>query len=507
MKRKAVYGLVLLMLLVAVPVATAQYGDGSWYTSYQIQNLGTSQAGVSVTYYDGTGAAYAGPSWNIDGGSSVVWTQFDDTSLPPGQYSAVIESSEEIATVVNQQLLPNGATAFTPIAPFSSYGGFTGGADEVILPSIMHNWFGYYTEFFVQNVGSGPADVDITYIPGVMESETAGASGVTDSATIPVFASESFSQEELTALGAPSGAWSGRFLGSAVVTSDEPIAVVVNQHQVPQRKLFTYNGFAEGADSVAAPTYMRGHYGYYASLTIANPSSTADAHVDIAYTADNTYSAPASLQGDTVNAGPFTISPGTALVRYDGPGASDAQSDLDDDPQAFTRFFGAVQVDSDIPVVVMVNQEATSAAGAQAGTYNGAPLSEATVRVSAPLIQADFYGYYTSLTIQNTTGDPANITIYYTSDGTYSAVKNATKSYPHTIPANGSVNIYEGRKGGVEIGDINSDSFWRDGTNMRFMGSAIIESDKAIIAYVNEEKNVSGMDSMYSFNAVNLTAP
>jgi hypothetical protein len=504
MKRKAVYGLVLLMLLVAVPVATAQYADGSWYTSYQIQNLGTNQAAVSVTYYDDTGTSYPGPSWNIDGGSSVVWTQFDDTSLPPGQYSAVIESSEEIAAVVNQQLLPNGATGFTPIAPFSSYGGFTGGADEVILPSIMHNWYGYHTEFFVQNVGSGPASVNITYIPGVQGGETAGAFGVTDSATIPKFASKNFSQLNLTALGAPSGTFTGRFLGSAVVTSNEPIVVVANQHQVPQRKLFTYNGFAEGADSVAAPTYMRGHYGYYASLTIANPSATTDAQVTITYTADETYSAPASLQGETVVAGPYTISPGTALVRYDGPGASDDQSDLDD-AKAFDRFFGGVQVDSNIPVVVMVNQEATKKAGAQAGTYNGTPLSVATTKVSAPLIQADFYGYYTSLTIQNTTGDPANVTIEYTSDGTYSAVKNATKSYAHTIPAYGSVNIYEGRKGGAEIGDINSDSFWRSGTNWRFMGSAIITSNKAVIAYVNEEKDVAAMDSMYTFNAVNLT--
>ena len=504
MKRKAIYGLVLFMLLVAVPVATAQYGDGSWYTSYQIQNLGTSQAVVSVTYYDESGTSIAGPSWNIDAESSIVWTQWDDSGLPAGQYSAVIESTEPIAAVVNQQLLPNGATAFTPIAPFSSYGGFTGGADEVILPSIMHNWFGYHTEFFVQNVGTGPATVGIEYIPGVMEGEVSGNTGVTDGDTIPQFASKAFSQLNLTTLGAPSGTYAGRFLGSAVVTSDEPIVVVVNQHQVPQRKLFTYNGFSEGADSVAAPTYMRGHYGYYASLTIANPSATSDAQVTITYTADETYSDPEYLQGETVVAGPFTISPGTALVRYDGPGASDDQSDLDDDPKAFNRFFGAVQVDSDIPVVVMVNQEATRKAGAQAGTYNGVPLSEATTKVSAPLIQADFYGYYTSLTIQNTTGDPASISIEYTSDGTYSAVKNATKSYPHTIPPYGSVNIYEGRKGGVEIGDINSDPFWRDGTNQRFMGSAIITSNKAVIAYVNEEKNVSSMDSMYTFNAVNL---
>jgi hypothetical protein len=499
MKGKVVFSLVLLLALVAVPAASAQYSEGSWYTSYQIQNLGTSTADVSVTYYDSTGMAYTGPTFMIDGGGSVVWTQWDDTALPDGQYSAVIESTEEIAVIANQQLLPNGATGFTPIPPFSSYSGATGGSTQVTLPVIMYNWFGYYTEFYVQNAGSGDAAVTVTYYPGVMNGETSGAAGVTDTGTIPQFASQGFSQESMPGLGAPSGTWTGRFLGSAVVTADQPIVVVVNQHVVASHKLFTYNGFTGGATSIGAPVYMRGYFGYYASLTIGNPSASADAHVQITYTADDTYSNPAS-QTVVVD---HTIAPGTALVRYDGPTATDDQSDLDDATN-FTRFFGAVKVTSDIPVVLMVNQESTVPAGAQSGTYNGAPLGDATTKISVPLVQADFYGYYTSLTIQNTTGTDANITIEYTSDATYSAVPNMSKSYNHVIPANGQVNVYEGRKGGLEVGDINSDTFWRDGTNKRFIGSAIITSDQPIIAFVNEEKDVSGMDTMYTYNAFNI---
>jgi len=500
MKGKVVLSLVLLLGLVAVPGVSAQYSEGSWYTSYQIQNLGTNAADVSVTYYDSAGTAYTGPTFKIDPGSSVVWTQFNDTSLPNGQYSAVIESTEEIAVIANQQLLPTGATSFTPIPPFSSYSGFAAGGTQVTLPVIMYNWFGYYTEFYVQNVGSANAAVNIAYYPGVMNGETSGATGVTDSGTIPQFASLGFSQESKSALGAPSGSmWAGRFLGSAVVTSTQPIAVVVNQHVPESHKLFTYNGFLAGATSVGAPVYMRNHYGYYASLTIGNPSTTSDAHVQITYTADSSHSVP---PGQTVVAN-YTIARGTALVRYDGPTATDDQSDLDDSP-AFTRFFGAVKITSDIPVVVMVNQESTTAAGAQSGTYNGSPLSEATTKISVPLIQADFYGYYTSLTIQNTTGSEAQITITYTSDGTYSAVPNHTKAYNHTIPPNGQVNIYEGRKGGLEIGDINHDPEWRNGSNWQFIGSAIITSDQPIIAFVNEEKDVNNLDSMYTYNAFNI---
>jgi len=499
MKKNAVIILILLSLVV-VPTALAQYSEGSWYTSYNMQNLGSNQADVSVTYYKPDGTAIAGPSWKIDPFGSVVWTQWEDTSLPAGQYSAVIESTEEIAVTTNQQLLPTGATGFTPIAPFSSYSGASAGSTQVTLPSIMHNWFGYYTEFYVQNVGSGDAHVNITYYPGEMDGATSGATGQTDSGTIPKFASKGFSQENMTNLAAGSGIWAGRFLGSAVVTSDQPVVVVVNQHNPGTYKLFTYNGFDVGSTSAGAPTYMKGHFGYYASLTIGNPSTTTDANVTIAYTADSTYSKPVSEQGKTTTVN-YVIKPGTALVRYDGPTATAGQSDLG----AYTQFFGSAKVTSDIPVVIMVNLEATTQAGAQSGTYNGMAYSGATTKISVPLIQADFYGYYTSLTIQNTTSTPANIQITYTSDSTYSAQKNKSKTYNHTIPANGMVNIYEGRKGGLEIGDINSDAFWRDGSNWKFNGSAIITSDQPIIAFVNEEKDVGGKDTMYTYNAFNLT--
>ena len=71
-------------------------------------------------------------------------------------------------------------------------------------------------------------------------------------------------------------------------------------------------------------------------------------------------------------------------------------------------------------------------------------------------------------------------------------------------PANGLVNIYEGHAGGVSIGDINTDSYWWDGTNKRFIGSAIITSDQPIIAFVNSEKPVLLLDSMYTFGAINV---
>jgi hypothetical protein len=281
----------------------------------------------------------------------------DDPNLADGKYSAVVSADQPIAAIVNQQLNPAGSSSWSPKAPFSTYSGQSEGASQITLPAVMYNWYGYYTEISIMNVGSGAAtDVDIVYIPGEMDvgsgPETSGASGVTDlNNTIAQYATLTVSQQSESALGAPSGSFAGRFLGSAVITSDQPIIAVVNQHNSGDYKLMTYNGFTSGSQAIYAPSYMRGYFGYYTTLLVANPSDTSTANVEITSTPDTSqtyYNEMAS--GSTI--GPVTVSyaigPQKALTRYDGPGATDGQSDLDDSPREFVKFFGSVKVTSDI---------------------------------------------------------------------------------------------------------------------------------------------------------------
>jgi len=509
---------VLVIALLATVQAQAQYLN-PWYTSYQIQNVGEAPTDIHVEYYDSGGilqdsASLVYPAVPV-GSSVTVIQKTDDPDLDTGRFSAVIYADQNIAAIANQQLLPSAPEALTPIAPFSSYAGETSGSRTVILPVVMYNWFGYYTEIFIQNVDfETAANVNITYYPTTIEDQIAGAEGVTDNNnTIPPYAALHKSQQNMTELGAGQilsgsimidGRWKGRFLGAAVIESDKPIVVVVNQHQIADVKLFTYNGFSSGAREIVAPIYMRGHYGYYASLTIGNTSLDASANVTITYNADNTYSKPVANQGKSVSAH-FVIPPGESINRYDGPPASDDQSDLDDEV-AFTQFFGTVVIESDQPVVAIINQEAIKAGDAQAGTYSALDVNKATTKVSAPLIQANFFAYYTSLTIQSATGATGDVYISYTSDGYYSSVLNVSKTYHHTIIGAAPLNIYEGTKGGIQIGDIVADpATWADSSgNIRFIGSAIITSTVPIVAFVNEEKDILGVDSMYTFNAFNM---
>lgn len=505
--------LALLLIALVVTGVSAQgvSYDDPWNTSYQVVNLHDTEAtDIIVEYYDGRGdrvdtATRTFP--DVPPGGSVTVLQATEDTLPKGRYSAVISAGQPIAAVANQQTDPGTGNSQPP---FSSYSGASEGATEVIIPAVMHNWFGYYTEFFIQNVGGGPAeDIDIEYLPTTFAGCQAGAMGQSDdNLQIAQYAGLNVSQLNKTALGASGltggcAGFNGRFLGSAKITADQPVVVVANQHT--QGKLFTYNAQASGATEVLLPAYMRNYYGYYAALVIANPAAPGgpDADVTVTYTNGNLGNSPS---GQAVVTGNHTVPAGESITIYDGPTGSD--TDLADAGYGYGgpySFFGTVLVESTEPVAAMVNQEAVTASGAQAGTYNGVGAVEGSSRVSVPLIQSDFYGYYTSLTIMTVDGGEATVEITYTSDDTYSAVKGQSRTYTHTT-VDGFLNRYEGPTAGPALSDILDDTAWQSAGDGRFIGSAVIEvtSGSDIVAFVNSEKSVGGIDSMYTYNAFNL---
>jgi len=506
--KKAKIGLILavVLMLVVSSAAFAQYPGYSFTTAYQVVNMGDSNADITVDYYDSTGTLVAGATKVFSavppGGSQLVIQYIDDPSLTSGLYSAVISANQPVAAIVNQQLIANGSPTYNPVPPFASYTGESAGSTTVTLSAVMYNWYNYYTDIFIMNVGTATAsNVDISYIPGAVNGIPTGASGVADNNnTINSLATIEKSQQGLSSLGAPSGTYAGRFLGSATITADQPVVVVVNQHNISASKLMTYNGFHSGSTHIADPNHMRGYFGYYSNLQIANPSTSATAHVNITYTPSGTYNVP--VGGGSVV--PVTVShnilPQTSLQRYDGPTSTVDQSDLFN---FYTRFYGSVDITSDIPVVAQINIEATATGDDQGGSFTGIPVDTATTKIVLPVVLADYYGYYTTSIIQNVTGVDGSCNITYTSDGINSAVKNHSATYTHALPANGSFSVYEGRKGGQEVGDINHDTQWRSGSNKQFIGAATVVCTVNAVAFQNEEKDILRKDSMYTFNTFN----
>jgi hypothetical protein len=512
-KLSVALAVVLLAAMTTSVFAQVSYGN-PWFTSYQVANLGGSAATIHVQYYDEDGNTSSAMDRDFPGvpiGGSVTVQQSVETTLGQGVWSAVVSSDQPIAAVANQQLGQSGSTSSIP--PFSSYSAVSEGSTEVVLPSIMYNWYGYYTEIYIQNVGTADAtNVDITYYPTTYAGCLAGATGQADNnQAVDQYASKVVSQVAKTNLGASGltgscASFNGRFLGSAKITADQPIAVVVNEHV--QGKLFTYNGFeATGATNIVLPAYMRNYYGYYAAVVIANPG-TSDAIATLTYTNGPNGTSPTGKQVVTAD---HTVPAGKSITVYEGP--TDTSSDLAGAGYAWGgsyRFFGTLKISSTRPVVALVNQESRSQNGAQAGSYNGAAITEGSAKISVPLIQSDFYGYYTSLTIMTVDGGNATVKITYTSDGTYSSVKNTSKSYTLSTTG-GFLNRYEGSSATAAQSDILDDTAtWADGGGThRFIGSAVIEvtSGSNIVAFVNSESSTaqgaSSTDSMYTYNAFN----
>jgi hypothetical protein len=418
-----------------------------------------------------------------------------------------VSSNQPIAAIVNQQLGTDGSQ--TTIPPFSSYSGASQGATVVVVPEVMHNWYGYDTQLYVQNVGSGPASFTINYAPTTLLGTcVTGATGQSDSTSaLAQYATELFVQDTKTALGATGltgscTTFNTRFLGSATITSDQPVVAIVNE--AVQGKLITYNGFNSGGTTLFAPAYMRDYYGFYAAIVVSNPSISQAASITMTYTSDPTFSNP--VGSFTFN---HTVPMGKSITIYDGPGSTAPDSDLAAtyNTPGTERFFGSIKILSNTPVMAIVNQESTAASGNKRGTYNAMGASESGHTLSAPLIQSAFYGFYTSLTIQSTTAAEATVDICYTSDGTYSSVPNQTVCYTHTT-VGGFLNRYEGPPATAAQSDLLDDPVWLSGGNRRFIGAATIEvtgGGPAIVAYVNEETNPQGNDSMYTYNAFVVT--
>jgi len=142
---------------------------------------------------------------------------------------AKIESTngQPLAVLVNESTDKNRA---------ASYSGFTSGSTTVRAPIVMRRYYKYNTSITCQNIGTASATMSISY---------GGISGTTTSPSIPVNGIHLFYQPADSLL-------SDGFIGSATITSTQPIVCVVNEdmNEAPERdqimdQLYAYNGIGQ----------------------------------------------------------------------------------------------------------------------------------------------------------------------------------------------------------------------------------------------------------------------
>jgi len=349
----------VLMLLLTLPLTTL--GQISIYTSgFQVQNLDTGNAAtIEITYYNQDGTTAASVSDTIAAGGSNSY--FPLSAVPDGFNGSVVISSDREVRAIGNVLGNNGAFG-------ASYGASVAGATTVYIPLLMQGNAGFNTWFNVQNTGASATDVTIDYSDG----QSAGCTNLQPGAACTLAQS--------------SESHSTPWVGSAVVTSAQPVAVTVMQ--VGPTTLFAYSGFTAGSPQLVMPLINANNGGYITGAQIQNQGGS-DTVVTVSYTPS--IAGTACEETLTIPAGQ---SSSFALYAF----STGANSTC----VAGQKFVGSAEVTANStnqPLVAIVNQLNNSAN--KGAAYEGVDPTTATDTVVMPLIMDRNANYFTGFSIVN----------------------------------------------------------------------------------------------------------
>jgi len=288
----------------------------SYYSNVVVQNatgapvditLQIFAPGVATPVYEDTKTAvpgYAHVAWEQEGLAELVTNQF---------YAAKITATGDVAAIVNIYGL--GGTA----NQLYSYNAFAAGSMMAYAPVVMNNFYGYNTAIVVQNMGAANAAVTVTYSDGT-EWTGSIAPGAAESLYTPA-----------------SGIAAGNTLYGAVIESDEPVAVIVNE-STPFNRAGTYNGFASGGTAASAPVVMQAYYGWNSSVTCQNVSNAA-------VTMEIEYAGPNAPTGTFGPQGGNPVAPGAVGMFYQP------------DDISVVNWIGSASITATGDIVCVVNQD------------------------------------------------------------------------------------------------------------------------------------------------------
>jgi hypothetical protein len=433
----------MLVCLLVVPAASAQ--GITWTSGFQVQNLGTATATLTITYYNQDGSVAATVADSIAASGSK--TYFPLSAVADGFNGSVVISSDQPVVAIANTL--GNYPQYT-----ASTESFSAGANSVQLPLIMRANSGYYTWFNVQNVGTADASVTVQYVRG-----SDGNNYTAPAVTIKPGAAQTFDQHDLTQLGT-------KFIGSAVVTANQPIVASVMQVGETYRNMMGYNGFTGGSTKVSMPLIMANNSGYYTGYQVQNVGGSS-ATINITY-------------GTNLAAGGFVPTNETATLA---PNESKTFQQIGG--QWTGTYVGSATITSNQPIVAIVNQVKMTAP--VLGTaYDGFNPDAATAKVSMPLVMNANSTLYTGFQVMNVGTSATTITVTFS--------PNTGGGY---VPASETATIDPGNS-------YNSIQAAKWGSN-KYIGSAIVTAGAGgkIVAIVNEAASTWAGDQFMTYNAFN----
>jgi hypothetical protein len=409
--RFAVLVTIATILVAFGGVGHVQAVSQPFSSGFQVQNLASTDAEITITLYNQDGSVAAEVTDTVPGNGSVTYDTLDalDTTVPTGfNGSAIISSSERVAAIVNV-VSPDVAT----LNLGEAYVGFEAGSQNVSLPLLFKQSNGFSTFFNVQNVGDAPASVTVTYQPG----------NIQETASIPVGAAARFDQDDNNDI--PAG-----FAGSATITSDQDIVAAVVQ--VSSSSALAYNGFTQTSAEPLFPLINANNAGFITGISLQNAGNQAT-EVTVSYTPSTAGTACTETQ---------TVQPGEAgffaVNAFSSSGSGENCADGE-------TFVGSAQVTANSTnqqLVAIVNQLnlQTNKGGAYAGFDSGAGTST----VVYPLIQDRLFGFFTGISLVNVGAAATTVTCTYSNS---SATQSETLEPGETFTAVQSDAIADGYNG------------------------------------------------------------
>lgn len=190
-------------------------------TALTVQNIGDTEATVTVTYSNG-----ATNVKTIPPKASQLFYTPNESGIPNNWLgSAKVEAvGGSIVVLVNESDNKNRAASYT---------GFSTGGQTSNAPIVLRKYYGYSTSITCQNIGNTLTDIEVKYSNNVVETQS----------NVPPNGTALFYQPNTPGL--PDG-----FNGSAVISSNNSdIVCVINENQVdnPDVKdfLLTYEGITQ----------------------------------------------------------------------------------------------------------------------------------------------------------------------------------------------------------------------------------------------------------------------
>ena len=187
---------------------------------------------------------------------------------------------------------------------------------------------------------------------------------------------------------------------SAVVSCDQPVAAVVNFSDSNRGASHSGLGSAEIGTNWFAPALYNNYYNYYSNIVVQNATASA---IDITV---NVYEAG-------------NASPVSTYLAEDVPAFASVSFDQSTDSNLSKNVSYSATIDGTGEVAAIVNIYGTGPVNDQLYSYN--LFASGSVEAFAPIIMSNFYGYNTSLTVQNTDdADTAEVTVEYNNGNTQS---------------------------------------------------------------------------------------